>query len=717
MKPINNQWVSVGMALVAATAQVQTHAQEVAELAPVDVVSKPQSQYVAPSASSGTKTDTPIMETPLNIQVVPQQVLEDQKVTTLDQAVKNVSGVASNNKAGIHEWITMRGFVTNTTFRNGFRIDEYANGGLKTMTNVESVEVMKGPAAILYGRVEPGGMVNLVTKQPQATPYYSVEQQVGTYGHLLTNFDATAAVNEDKTVLYRLNASYEKNDSYRDGVYNQKTFIAPTLKWKVNPQTQVTLEAEFTHNPLVTDETLQLPFDTTTNQFVWMPRNRNLLQSPAIVEDTHFVGLNWSYQFNDDWSIKHQIMSHTMNLKSNNLMQGMGFTQVGSSWTLDRSFVNLEGGNSTKATMLDVTGHFDTGVLKHTLLLGADYYRYETPFGAWQSNTGSTIDINTLAVTGAPLALDPTTYSTSSGINKSLGVYVSDQIKLPNNFHLLAGARYQKVEHSGTSTTGSGWGGTDSPVADTPQLDKATTPRVGLLWQAHDWLSLYGNYAENFGANTGRDWLGGAMKPESAQQKEVGVKAEFFGGKLRGSLAHYDLTKQNVASADLLHPGYMVAIGEVRSRGEELDIQGELSPGWDVVATYAHTDIRISKSTPGSWHTEGNRMENVPQDMASLWTTYEFKQEALHGWKVGGGATYRSSTTDVFNTMNTPGYTLVDAMVSYDFKLGKNKVTAQLNVNNLTNKSYYMDAVAYGVIGILNYGTPRTATASVKVEF
>ena len=406
-----------------------------------------------------------------------------------------------------------------------------------------------------------------------------------------------------------------------------------------------------------------------------------------------------------------------MKLKSNNLMQGMGFTQTGATWTMDRSFINLDGGNTTKATMLDLTGHFDTAGLKHTLLLGADYYRYETPFGAWQSNTGSTININTLAVTGAPLVLDPTQYSTSKGINNNLGVYVSDQIKLPNNFHLLAGARYQKVEHTGTSTTGTGWGGTNTPVADTPQSDKATTPRIGLLWQAHDWLSLYGNYAENFGQNTGRNWQGGAMKPESAQQKEVGAKAEFFGGKLRGSLAHFDLTKQNVASADLLHPGFMTAIGEVHSRGEELDIQGEIKPGWDVVATYAHTDIRISKSTAGSWRTQGNRMENVPQDMGSLWTTYEFKQDGLRGWKIGGGATYRSSTTDVFNVLTTPGYTLVDAMASYDFKSDRNKVSAQLNINNLFNKEYYMDAVAYGTTGILNYGTPRTATASVKVEF
>ncbi|MGC2165228.1 MAG: TonB-dependent receptor, partial [Gallionella sp.] len=308
----------------------------------------------------------------------------------------------------------------------------------------------------------------------------------------------------------------------------------------------------------------------------------------------------------------------------------------------------------------------------------------------------------------------PNTLTTVNSTTDSSGVYIQDQIKLPGNVQVLGGLRYQKVSNTSSNSDATGL---TTPSA--PQSDSATTPRVGILWQARDWLSVYGNYAENFGANTGRDWQGNTMKPESAQQKEVGVKSEFLGGKLRTGLAYFDLTKQNVLTADKINDptgalGYQVAIGEVRSKGTELDIQGEIQPGWNIIAIYAHTEIRITKSNNGD---VGLRKDNVPKDMASLWTTYEFKQESLRGWKIGGGPTWRSSSTDSTNTIDTPGFTLVDAMAAYEFKAGKKKVTAQLNINNLFNKSYYTDAWVAGNVVVLYFGTPRSATASVKVEF
>jgi iron complex outermembrane receptor protein len=425
--------------------------------------------------------------------------------------------------------------------------------------------------------------------------------------------------------------------------------------------------------------------------------------------------LNWSHQFNGDWAIKQQFFRHDVKSKYDPFYFVWDFAQVSpGSWTVDRARSFGDGRDRTTATILDLTGHFDTAGLKHTFLLGGDYYKKETTlhYGYSDFINFSTTD----AFNPAPpaLALDPTGFSNYESSTENYGVYVQDQIKLPGNIHLLAGLRYQKVTNTSSNTDATGLA-----TPGDPQSDSATTPRVGLLWQARDWLSLYGNYAENFGANTGRDWLGQPLKPESAQQKEIGVKAEFLGGKLRTSLAYFDLTKQNVATADKVNDpsgifGYQVAVGEVRSKGTELDIQGEIRPGWNVITTYAHTDIRITKSNNGD---VGLRKENVPKDMASLWTTYEFKHETLRGWRIGGGATYRSSATDSSNTIVTPSFTLVDAMTAYEFKMGKNKVTAQLNINNLFNESYYTDAWVSGNVGVMQFGTPRSATASLRVEF
>jgi len=672
--------------------------------------------YAVPLASTGTKTDTPIMETPLSIQVVPQQVLQDQNDNLLEQALKNVSGVKSSSNFGLQESIYIRGFLTTTTFRNGFRIDDALGNGMRNMTNVESVEVLKGPAAILYGRVEPGGVVNLVTEQPQATPYYLAEQQVGSWDHYLTNLDATGPVNEDKTLLYRVNVSYDTSNSWRDSVSNERLFIAPTLQWWLSPRTQMTLEAEYSHNPNVYDAGQAVPYDPVSQQFIWLPRKQNLAASDPMDTDTSYVGFNWSHQFNDDWSIKYQIFQHEVKSTYDPFYYIAGFTQMSpTSWTVDRARSFGDGRSTTTANVLDLTGNFDTAGLKHTLLIGADYYYWKTKlFYGYGASLSTTDAFNPTPPVGVDI--DPTSLTNYKSSTDNYGVYAQDQIKLPGNVYVLGGLRYQKVTNTSSNTDATG-----VVTPGDPQSDHAVTPRVGILWQPQDWLSIYGNYAENFGANTGRDWQGNPLDPESAQQKEVGVKTEFFDGKLRTSLAYFDITKQNVATADVAHAvdpacalGCSIAVGEVNSHGTELDIQGEILPGWNVIATYTHTDIHITKSNNGD---EGLRMPNVPSNMGSLWTTYEFRQEALRGWKIGGGVNGYSATTDATNTVNTPGYALVDAMASYDFKTGGHKLTAQLNINNLFDKTYYTDAAAYGNVGLMQYGTPRNATASLRFEF
>ena len=202
--------------------------------------------YVQPDATTGTKTDTPIMETPLNVQVITKQVMRDQQVIQLDQALRNVSGVTTTKivAGGFSQQIFLRGFPTTAIFRNGFRMDngESDYGNNQQFANVESIEVLKGPAAILYGRVEPGGMINVTTKKPLATPYYSLNQQFGSYNLYRTSIDATGPVTKDNTLQYRMNASYQNNGSFRDLVYGENIFLAPVLKWNINPRTQATLE-------------------------------------------------------------------------------------------------------------------------------------------------------------------------------------------------------------------------------------------------------------------------------------------------------------------------------------------------------------------------------------------------------------------------------------------------------------------------------------------
>jgi iron complex outermembrane receptor protein len=594
-----------------------------------------------------------------------------------------------------------------------------ANGtGIANLANVDSVEVLKGPAAILYGRVEPGGVVNLVTKQPQVTPGYSLEQSIGSYNHYVTDFDATGPVNEDKTLLYRLIATYDKSGSWRSGptlqddLFTRKFFVAPTLQWKLGPQTQVTLEAEYNHNNVPYDVGQMNPFDSGTSQYVMTPRKLALITGETKL-DTTFIGLNWSHQFSSDWSIRQQFVHDkgkfdmpdfiTFDFSGANL-----FTQSGSTWTVDRGLYPLSGYQTSDAVITDVTGHLDTAGLKHTVLVGADYYRLKNLFLTGGSSTFVTTDIfNPVPVTG--LTLDPALSNAYAGDVRSYGAYLQDQVKLPHDVQVLGGLRYQKVTRSGSATYGAG----TSPIPDDAQDDHAVTPRLGVLWQARQNLSLYADYAENFGANNGRDVNGSPLKPQSAQQYEIGAKTATKDNKLTSSLALFNLTKQNVATADPLNSGYNIAIGEVRSRGIEFDVQGELAPGWEAIATYTYTDIVITKSNNGD---QGLRMANVPRNMASFSNTYKLPQESLRGWKIGGGVFWRDSAPDASNTLTTPGRAIFNAMTAYESKAGSHKTTFQLNIENLFNKRYAIDRQEFGNGEIYTPGTPRTVTASFKLE-
>ncbi|MBY0579622.1 MAG: TonB-dependent siderophore receptor [Burkholderiales bacterium] len=706
------------------------------EMSPIRVRRAKISGYVVKEAATATKTDTPLMETPVNVQVVPEQILKEQQATTLDQALTNVSGVVSNSWSYGEESITMRGFQTSTVFVDGFRIVEYGGFGLRNLSNAQSIEVMKGPAAILYGAIEPGGIVNIVTRQSQSSAYYSLQQSAGSWNHYITDFDATGAINDSGSLLYRLDANYDTTDSWRQGDRNQKTFIAPSLKWIVSPQTQVSFKIENTHNPYTNDNAQVLPY--FNGQFVPISKSRNLLYPypMAVTTDRTDIRLGWSHEFNDDWSIRHQVIENYVK-GSGNTGNITGFAYAGNVLQATQSPYSFpKTSDDTVASSLDLTGHFDTAVLRHTLLLGADYYRVNNQGSILLATGFATTTVNVFnpgPVT--PVTMDPNASLGYGSIATSKGAYLQDQIKLPKRIDITVGLRYQQVSNSSWSSSGTSLGGNNTQIAGKPMSDHAVTPRLGLLWKAEPWLSVYGHYAGGFATNTGTDWLGQPLKSSDAKEKEIGVKSEVLGGKLNASLAYFDLTKTNVPTCDT-NPQHNPAgcqaqgapqttIGEIRSEGVELDVKGEVRPNWNLIVTYAYTDARVSKSadTPGSSSTflVGNRMASTPHNMGSLWSTYDFKQGDWAGWTIGGGVTARGSSVDATNRISTAGYALVNAMASYHTTWGKSKVTAQLNVKNLLDKEYinianWASGSAGNLVNVL-YSEPRSAMASLKLEY
>jgi iron complex outermembrane recepter protein len=675
--------------------------------------------YNRPNATTATKTDTPIMETPVNIQVVPQQVMKDQQTTRIEQALQNTSGIYKQ-QAESAETFNIRGFQTFDYYRDGVRNQSaLTQAGDRETANLERIELLKGPAAILFGRLQPGGMINLVTKKPLEQFYNSLQQQFGSFSQFRTTLDTTGPITDDKELLYRFNLAYENKGSFREFVDNDRIFLAPVIKWNISDRTQATFEMEYKH----ANERTDFGIPAKGNRPVKIPRERNLGEPFTFSEsDDVMLGFNWSHEFNDQWKIQHKFNSNFTN-EDDDVVIGSGDVPLGSS-IFQRFYAGFRDNKTQNySNNLDLTGHFDTFGLKHTVLFGGDYYLFHNAGLIRGTPSFPSININNPTHINTPPPFDPSFDYFYDTDEEWYGLYAQDQISLPYNVHLLAGFRYDNARVRTTDNFGGNFFRQDDDI----------NPRVGLLWQPIKEVSLYGNYVENFGVpNNFSSGVGGAaLGPETAQQWEAGVKTELFGGRLTGSLAWYQLTKQNIVTGGTDLSGQLSDLdelaGEAVNEGIELDIAGEILPGWNVIGAYSFIDSEITNDPVKIYNrgvlirtdngNGGNRLPNVPEHGGSIWSTYQLQSGALQGLKFGAGAVARSQQQgNSANDFQLPGYVLMNVMASYEFKVGKAKISTQLNVDNLLDKNYFPTSNGFGRNRI-DVGSPRTFLGSVKVEF
>jgi iron complex outermembrane recepter protein len=726
------RWITSGLCLAGSTLPAlaaQPDATAPVQLSTIEVrdseADDPQA-YVRKQANTATKTDTPLIETPHSVVVVPRQVLQDQQALTLDRALANVRGVNSGGGEGGQESITLRGFFTTTTFVNGFRLEEYSTTGggtlgSQSMGNVDRVEVLLGPAAILYGRVEPGGMVNIITKQPERGFSATVQQQVGSWGHFVTSADVNMALNGSGSLALRVNASYDSTDSWRNTINARSSLLAPVLAWQPTERTRLALEATLRRQTGNQDVGQIVPLDPTTNSLVLIGRESTALYNPTVFDISRYFE-TLTHEFNADWQVTQRLMRALTVVPTNDSyypFYGTGLYQQGGQWYVDRSLSTLGSYNRTDAGLVDVTGHFTALGARHTLLVGADYYRTQVDIGFGGGNDVSTSTL--LHPTPPSLVADPANDMALPQVSRDYGVHVQDQLRFGGQLDVVVGARYQHYE---TTTSFEMPPGT--PLGDpTLSSDHATTPHAAVLWQFQPHRSVYASYATNFGSNNGLDYQGKALDPESGRQYELGAKAESEDGRVSASVAWFDLRKTNLSVGDQDHPGFSVTVGEVRSRGIEADLQGEIASGWNLMASASYDPTVITHgNATGTRYRTGDPLQGAPEWMANLWSTWRLSGTSANGWKVGAGANWRDRgawprATLAGGTLSSPSYWVLSAMVSWARPLGRAQLTAQLNAENLLNAFYYNNLypVAGSNYSYLNYGAPRSFMGSVKVAF
>jgi len=660
------------------------------------VVTGEQDEGYNPSNTSvGTRTDTPLRDIPQSIQVVPQEVLRDQNVTRLEEALRNVPGVTTNvSSLYFAHGFNLRGFTAGQSnfLRNGLR-DRLGGNALATdFSNVERVEVLLGPASVLYGGAAPGGTINVVTRQPLPDPFYAVDATIGNYDFYRGAVDLSGPLNDFETVLYRLNASYLDRGSFVDFYEDQKFTISPTLSFEIGQRTLLTLEGQYTDTDYTPYFGIPAVGTVLPNPNGRISRNR-FPGDPEGRADRVFgrIGYRLEHQFSDDWSLQNAFQVGLMSDDTNERY----FIPTGlrpDNRTLEGINYASSGNWETYALSTDLIGEFSTGSIDHQLVIGLSLDRFDYRY---QDRLGDAAPIDLFdpvyGQPGGPLNIESTFRNTID----SLGIYVQDIVSLTDNLQLLLGGRLDFSRQI---------------LQDEDQSDDAFSPRLGIVYQPVEPISLYASYSRSFNPAFGVAFDRSQFQPERGTQYEIGVKAD-LSEQLSATLAFYDLTRSNVLTADTepgVPPGFSIQTGEQRSRGVELAVQGEILPGWNIIAGYAYTDAQI---TQDNTLPEGNRLRNVPENAINLWTTYEIQSGDLQGLGIGLGLFFAGERQgDLGNTFQLPSYWRTDATIFYE----RDRFRAALNFRNLFDVDYFESAES----ALRVYpGEPLTVQGTISWEF
>ena len=652
--------------------------------------------------SSVTKTLTPIENLPISVQLVEQELIQQQQIFDIRDAVKNVSGVTvTGSYNGGYAYFSSRGFNMNnwSNFRrNGMFI---WNMGNHFNDNIERVEILKGPSSILFGDVAPGGIMNFVTKKPLNYDYGRVELRLGEYGLFRPTFDLSGPLNEKGNVLYRMNATYESSESFRDVVESEALMFAPAITWNINSKLSWNVEATYKLDNRIGDPGLISP-DGTFEGLRELPISTFLGEPRApyqFSDKSLFSTLN--YYLNDNWLVRNTTYYTRTDRVANNIY--LDAVRMDDNGLIPRSQYAFsqyfEGWGST----VDFVGQFTAGSVRHEVVVGAEINNNRSRFTDGISTVlRNDIDPFEPVYNQSLLYVDTTAWAGSRFFYERMGVYAQDQVSLfEDRLHIMAGLRLN------VSTTGNLYDNPETaPENDEPTRDTPLSPRFGILYKPLKQLSVYGSYTNSYEQN-GPDWINPSVSigPTPAQQVEVGTKLSLLQDKLGITLAAFDIVKEDIygwidteAAPDFDYISFSEAEayatyqgGEHRSRGLELDVNGQLAEGLTVVATAAYIEATIVEDPA---YASGNELGGTPRYSSSLWAHYTLPITSKVKFNVGYGAFYRSGFfLDPFNDPagEVEPFWSMDASAGLEY----DGLSLRVNVTNFTNNEGYL--ASYGV--------------------
>lgn len=628
--------------------------------------------YLRPAIVSASKTNINQRELPINVSAVTRQLLDDQQAFRVADGLKNIASFQSGYSYGpLEDTFYLRGFSTgdhfgSAAYRDGVRIAAF---NIPT-AGLEAVEVLKGPASALYGRAEPGGIINFVTKKASQERVATLEAQMGShdFGRLTADIGGPLGA----ALSYRAVIDTVDTESFRDFVGQEQTYFLGALAWQPGADTRIELQGEVRN--LETNDDIGIP--SLGKRPAPIPLSRYLGEPGAgeAERDDYVIDLDIEHDLSADWLLR----AKAYRSEFDQFFIDISFRDLDpATGDLERSFFADDNLNEVSYGMLELAGQVTTDELDHDVLFGVDYYETSLSESLWYNFTdfGAINPINiynpVYGNSRRPL-LDPAMADPYGSENSWTGLYAQDLISLGEKWRVMLGLRHDWANFSSTYS---------------PEIDESqTSGRLGVVYLLNDTVSLFATTANGFGRSNGRGADDQAQPSEESVHWEAGVKYAPPGDRLLLSAAYYRVEKQNVKTDDPSTPDDpfdSLSIGKVRSQGFDLDAAGWLTARWSVQGSYAYNDLEVTEDLSGL---RGLRLQNVPETAVSLWNRYDFTPALT----AGIGVYYIGERPgDDFNTYFLPDYTRVDLMGEYRFQIGGNQAQLTFNINNILDEEYF----------------------------
>lgn len=651
----------------------------------------PVQGYRATRSATATRTDTDIRDTPQSIQVVPAQVLKDLNTTRIDRALDFAGGVARQNNFGGLTFLnySVRGFTTGELYKNGFAINRGSYSSPDT-SSIERIEVLKGPAASLYGRGDPGGLVNIVSKRPQDEAFTSLSLSAGSWDRYRSSLDVNTPLTEDGSLLSRVNMAVEDNGSFRDHVGSERRIVSPSLSWQLSPDTRLMLDAEFSRTESVFDRGIP-----AVNGQLGSVKRSTFLGEPndgEIRNDNQTLDLALEHYLNDAWKLR--LANHyTQGTLQGNSSEPQAL--VGT--TITRFYRQRDFEWNDNITQAELHGDFEFAGWQHQTLIGLEYENYRNSQKYPQSATLASYGLDIYnPVYGRPKP--PLTRANDfHERTQSYALNLQDQIAFTDRLRGLVGVRLEHIEQTALNRT--------IGVSNSQEKDVAT-PRLGLLYQLTPQVGVFANASTSFKPNS-IGTQGQVYKPEKGLGYETGVKLDLLDGRLGATIALFQIDKENVITTDAL--GDSVAAGEARSQGLDMQVSGQLSDAVRIIGAYAYIDAEVTKGDAAL--PAGSDLLGIARNSASLMSVYEFQDGALRGSDLGAALNYVGERSgQAGSSFTLPSYSTVDLLAHYK---ASEEVTVGLNLNNLFNRKYYERA--FNSVWV-QPGEPRNLSVSLTLN-